>query len=404
MSAVVLPSDPATPLSADTTSKSSPSARTENVISIGTRKSPMARIQTAQVASAITKAHPHLSTRTIALETIGDLNQTTPLPDFNAKALWTTELEELLSSGEVDMIVHSLKDMPTQLPAGMALGAVTHRDDPRDAVCMAPALVAKGIKTLSQLPPGSTVGTSSLRRSAQLKRKYPGLKFADCRGNVGTRLGKLDAKDGPFSALILAAAGLERLGVQSRITQRLSWADGGVMHAVGQGALGIEIREDDERLRKVLGEVLDEKSFRAALAERSLLRTLEGGCSVPIGVETEWVPRARSLATTEGAGVGVGAKPAAEYHQLSGQAVTGPEAEKKQDEDQRSDELLMRAVVVSLDGTRAVEADMRRFVRSREEADQLGWDIAGRLVEQGAGEILKEINLNRGIIKEQGKA
>ena len=174
------------------------------------------------------------------------------------------------------------------------------------------------------------------------------------------------------------------------------------MHAVGQGRLGIEIREDDARMKEILSTVSDEKAHLEALVERSVMRTLEGGCSVPIGVETEWVKKSRSLglgAIGAGVGVGVGAKPAEEYHQLSGEAKKDGE-----EEDERSDELLLKACVVSLDGSRAVESEMRRIIRTKAEADQFGWDMAGKLVEGGAADILKDINLNRGIIEEQGKA
>ncbi|PSK43136.1 porphobilinogen deaminase [Elsinoe australis] len=399
MTTVILPSDPATPLEASTKTPADPTTAHENIIRIATRKSTLARCQTSLVASMVTKAFPHLTPQVIALDTTADLDKITPLHSFNAKALWTTELEDLLERKEVDMIVHSLKDMPTQLPKGMVLGCVTSREDARDAVCMHPRLEEQGIKSLGQLPDGAVVGTSSLRRTAQLKRKYPGLVFKDARGNLGTRLAKLDAEPREFDALILAAAGLKRLGWNRRITSLLTWEEGGVMHAVGQGGLGVEIRGDDERMREVCEAIGAEKDWRAALAERSLMRTLEGGCSVPIGVQTTWVKKTRALAASSG-GVGVGAKPAEDYHKLSGVAKEGEDKE----EDDRSDELIMQAVVISLDGQQAVETEMRRMIRSREEADQFGWDIAQRLVEGGAAKILEEINLNRAIIEKQDGA
>ncbi|GAM90618.1 hypothetical protein ANO11243_086630 [Dothideomycetidae sp. 11243] len=339
--------------------------RQENIISIATRKSPMAMKQSDQVATAIKMANTHLKTVLIGKETAGDLNQHTPLPQIsNPKSLWTDELEDMLDNGSADMIVHSLKDMPTNLPAKFELAAVTLRDDPRDAVCMRPDLAQQGINSLAQLPEGSVIGTSSLRRSAQLKRRYPGLRFADCRGNVGTRLAKLDAPGGQFSALILAAAGLARLSLQSRITQLLSWGDGGMMHAVGQGALGIEIRAGDKRMRAILASITDEKSFCAAQAERTLMRDLEGGCSVPIGVETEWVKKIDKMRDEE-------------------------------EKDERGDELIMRAIVVSLDGSRAAEATMRAIIKSRDDAEKLGMSMAQKLREGGAKDILDEINAHR---------
>ncbi|KAF2225726.1 porphobilinogen deaminase, dipyromethane cofactor binding domain-containing protein [Elsinoe ampelina] len=389
MTTVTIPSDPTTPLDAPAPARTTPLSTT---IRIATRKSTLARVQTALVSAALTKAFPSYTTQIIALDTVGDVDKSTPLHSFNAKALWTTELEDLLEKGEVDMIVHSLKDMPTQLPRGLVLGCVTEREDARDAVCIAPALEGKGVKTLGQLERGSVVGTSSLRRSAQLKRRFPGLEFKDVRGNVGTRLGKLDAEGGEYAALILAAAGLRRLGLERRISSLLSSGEGGVLHAVGQGALGIEIRGDDERMREVCEGIGEERSWRAALAERSVMRTLEGGCSVPIGVETEWVKKGTGIA---GAGAGVGVKPSAEYDGVTGLA---------KDEDERSDELLLRGIVVSLDGQQAVEAEMRRVIKSREEADEFGWDMAQKLVEGGAAKILEDINLNRKIIQEQGGA
>ena len=296
--------------------------------------------------------------------------------------------------------------MPTQLPQNLTLGCVFPRDDARDAVIIHPSLLSSH-QTLASLPKGSVIGTSSLRRSAQLKRLYPHLSFADARGNVGTRLAKLDAPDSQYSALILAAAGLHRLGLSSRITQYLSKSNGGILHAVGQGAIGIEIRDADVEAKKLLAKVGCEWTTRAALAERSLMRTLEGGCSVPIGVETEWIPKQRSLGSNAGSGVGVGIKPAAEYHKLSGLAASASEAAEQGDaekEETRSEELLLRAIVVSLDGKEAVEAEMTRRITSREEADEFGWDVAKRLVDGGAGKILEAITLNRGIIEKQGDA
>jgi hydroxymethylbilane synthase len=298
-----------------------------------------------------------------------------------------------------------MPDMPTQLPPNMSIGCIFPREDARDALVVKPTLP---YKTLAQLPEGSVIGTSSVRRSAQLKRLYPKLKFADVRGNVGTRLAKLDNPEGEYTALILAAAGLSRLGMSDRITTHLDKASGGILHAVGQGALGIEVRSDDEDVQKLLSAVGCEWTTRACLAERSLMRTLEGGCSVPIGVETEWVRKKSSLGTTIGTGVGVGAKPAAEYHKLTGVAVTGRTTE-EDGEDSASgseftEELIMRALVVSLDGQRHVETEMQRRITNREEADEFGWDVARKLVELGAESILHDINLNRKIIEEQGDA
>jgi len=216
-------------------------------------------------------------------------------------------------------------------------------------------------KSLLELPEGSVVGTSSVRRSAQVKRKYPHLKFKDVRGNLGTRLNKLDAEDGEYTCLILAAAGMIRMDWGSRITQFLDskTSGGGVLHAVGQGALAIEIREGDEKTLNVLNELIDQNSTLAGTAERSLMRTLEGGCSVPIGVETTWIEKGK---------------------------------------------LLMKAIVVSLDGTESVEAERLGEVLTVKDADEFGWELAQDLVKKGASKILEAINLNRPIIAEGGGA
>ncbi|KAB2573176.1 putative porphobilinogen deaminase protein [Lasiodiplodia theobromae] len=339
------------------------------VVNIGTRRSVLARVQTDIVEAALKEAWPGRKYAIHAMATMGDKNQTTALHEFGAKSLWTHELEALLAKGELDMIVHSLKDMPTQLPPGMAIGAIFPREDPRDAFVLKASLAADPATasthaTISSLPAGSVIGTSSVRRSAQLKRLYPHLRFADVRGNVGTRLAKLDSTDPDavqYTALILAAAGLKRLGLQDRITSLLSKKEGGMLHAVGQGALGIEVRSDDKHALELLSRVGCERTARACLAERSLMRTLEGGCSVPIGVETEWL------------------------------------ADDK-------DDLIMRAVVTSLDGADAAEVELTTKIDSREAADEFGRTVAAALVERGASAILEKINLNRDIVKAQGDA
>lgn len=164
--------------------------------------------------------------------------------------------------------------MPTHLPDNLLLGAILEREDPSDALIISPRLPKE--TTLATLPQGATIGTSSVRRAAQLRKLYPHLKFADLRGNVGTRLGKLDAEDSQYSAIILATAGLNRIGFSNRISQKLSSSTGGMLHAVGQGALGIEIRRDDEVMQNMLSKIRCERTTRACGAERALLRTLEG--------------------------------------------------------------------------------------------------------------------------------
>ncbi|KAF2396868.1 porphobilinogen deaminase [Trichodelitschia bisporula] len=332
---------------------------TTGTITIGTRRSALARKQTSFVEAGLQKAWPDQKTAVHAMDPLGDRNKVTALYAFNAKNLWTYELEELLGKGELDLIVHSLKDMPTSLPEGMAIGAILPREDPRDVLIL-PASNSSAPRSahdiLSSLPEGSVIGTSSLRRIAQLRRRYPQLAFANMRGNVGTRLAKLDspsaeagAPEGGFAGLIMAAAGLLRLDLGNRISAYLSGAEGGMWHAVGQGAIGVEVREDDERVKKLLEPLRCSRTERACYAERALMRALEGGCSVPIGVETDW------------------------------------EGEK----------LRLDAVVVALDGTEAVEAVEVAEVGSLEEAEELGRRVAAVLVEKGAGKILDVINEKR---------
>ncbi|KAI9790316.1 MAG: porphobilinogen deaminase [Piccolia ochrophora] len=356
-------SSSATDLPAPSSSASlsdAPPSSLATTIHIGSRKSVLALIQTEIVHKSLRSAWPDLQYEIHSMSTMGDKNQITPLHDFGAKSLWTHELEALLLEGKLHMIVHSLKDMPTQLPPTLTIGAILLREDPRDALIMKSSL-ATTHTSIASLPAGSIVGTSSVRRSAQIARKYPHLRFKDVRGNVGTRLAKLDAEDGEYACLILAAAGIKRLELGHRITQYLDSRNGGLLHAVGQGALGIEIRQGDERIKGLLKQLEHRPTALACLAERSLMRTLEGGCSVPIGVETEW---------EEGNGDG----------------------------GERKEMLRMRAVVVSLDGTESVERERVGKVVTEGEADEFGWAMAREMVEKGAAKILEKINLNRDII------
>lgn len=357
---------------------------------IGTRRSLLARVQTDEVVRLLQRAWPHHHFEIHALATTGDNNQSTALYQFTEKSLWTQELEVLLQRGELDLIVHSLKDMPTRLPEDLELGCVPVRGDARDALVVAPRLAGSCVGGLASLPKGSVVGTSSLRRTAQMRRRYGAhLRFADVRGNVGTRLAKLDAEGSEFAGVVLAAAGLKRLGMGGRITSYLSSReeDGGMLHAVGQGALGVEVRKGDTRVMELLAPVGDERVWWAVLAERAVMRTLEGGCSVPIGVETEWVRRKED--------VGVGVEPKGEYD-----AVTGVARTKGVAEEDVTDELIMRAVVVSLDGTEAAEAEATRRVTGMQEAEEFGQAVADMLVRRGADKILAAMKEIRGSGKE----
>ncbi|KAJ5893549.1 Tetrapyrrole biosynthesis hydroxymethylbilane synthase [Penicillium taxi] len=321
------------------------------VLTIGTRKSKLAMLQTHAVRDALQKNYPDYEFKIFSQDSAGDLNKVTPFRDFATKNLWTEELEELMIGGQVDFVVHSLKDVPTNLPSTCTLGPMPPRQDSRDVL-----VVKKGLsyKSLSELPAGSVVGTSSVRRTAQLARKYPHLKVLDVRGNIETRISKLDAEDSPFTCIILAAAGLLRMNIGDRIAQYLDSTNSGMLYAVGQGALGIEIRKDDTVLKQMLESIGHQETTFASLAERSLLRTLEGGCSAPLGVEAEW--------------------------------VHGSEGSKK---------LRMRAVVVSVDGKDCAQVELEGDVNSTEAAEAFGITVAKALVEDGAGAILDVIQKDK---------
>ncbi|HET9400512.1 MAG TPA: hydroxymethylbilane synthase [Candidatus Acidoferrales bacterium] len=207
------------------------------------------------------------------IKTTGDRQQSAPLTAFGGKGVFVKEIEEALLRDEIDLAVHSMKDVPTEIPEELTIAAICERVDVRDA------LISSSGRKLADLPHGSRVGTSSLRRRAQLMRARPDLEFVELRGNVDTRLKKLDAGD--CDALVLAWAGLDRLGLAARITETLSCEVS--LPAVGQGALGIETRRDDEAVIKTVAR-LDHRATRAAvLAERELLREVEGGCQIPLG-------------------------------------------------------------------------------------------------------------------------
>jgi hydroxymethylbilane synthase len=287
---------------------------------------------------------------------LGDQVQNKPLYSFGGKSLWTKELEILLLQDlgdydQLDLIVHSLKDMPTNLPEEFELGCIVEREDPSDAVLMAKN---SPYKSLDELPAGSVVGTSSVRRSAQLKKNFPHLIFESIRGNLQTRIRKLDDPETNFKSIILATAGLARLGLDYRISQRL---DSSIMyHAVGQGALGIEIRSNDAIMKSILKSIEDKNATICCLAERALLRTLEGGCSVPIGVQTKY--------------------------------------------DEATKQLNLKSIVISVDGTTSVEDEITLEVDIdsedyKKQADRVGEILASRLKDKGAKKILDEINFDK---------
>jgi len=243
---------------------------------IATRGSPMALRQTALVRDRLVSLDPELATdgalEIVPVRTSGDRVQDRLLAEIGGKGLFTKEIEEALFAGRADLAVHSLKDMETWLPAGLAIGCVLPRDDPRDA------LLARPVKRLADLPPGARIGTASLRRRAQLLRCRPDLAVGPIRGNAGTRLKKLT--DGAFDAIVLALCGLERLG-QAHLASEILPCEV-MLPAVGQGALAIECRAADAALRQLLAPLNDPKTAACVGAERAMLAALDGSCRTPI--------------------------------------------------------------------------------------------------------------------------
>ncbi|WP_017324119.1 hydroxymethylbilane synthase [Synechococcus sp. PCC 7336] len=306
---------------------------------IGSRKSELALVQSRWVQSELQKLHPDCSFELVTMETQGDIILDVALAKIGDKGLFTKELEVGMLQHQTDFAVHSLKDLPTHLPEGLMLGGITARENPADAL----VLHAKHAgASIDALPEGSVVGTSSLRRLAQLRHHYPQLSFKDIRGNLNTRLRKLD--EGQYDAIILAVAGLERLGMGDRISQKLPAEVS--LHAVGQGALGIECRAGDEEVLAVLQSLVDADSTRRCLAERAFLRQLEGGCQVPIGVNSEVIA------------------------------------------DAAGDRLQLTGMVASLDGQQLIRD---RAIGSAEDPEAVGIQLAHLLREQGATEILQAI-------------
>jgi hydroxymethylbilane synthase len=302
---------------------------------IASRRSQLAMVQTNWVKAELEKAHPGLTITVEAMATQGDKILDVALAKIGDKGLFTKELEAQMLIGRADIAVHSLKDLPTNLPEGLMLGCITEREDPADAL----VLHAKNKHlNLATLPEGAVVGTSSLRRLAQLRHHYPHLEFKDVRGNVITRLEKLDS--GAYDCLILAAAGLGRLGFADRIDQSIP---GDIsLHAVGQGALGIECVENQPDVMEIIKVLEHGPTSQRCLAERAFLRELEGGCQVPIGVNTRF----------------------------------------------EGDQLILTGMVASLDGKRLIR---EQASGPSTDPESIGLELATTLKGLGAGEILKEI-------------
>ncbi len=247
---------------------------------IGTRGSSLALWQANHIAGLLAERHG-IETELVRIRTAGDRLQSASVAQVNAaigsesgtKGIFIKELEETLLAGGIDLAVHSMKDVPTEIPAGLAFAAITRREDPRDC------LISREGATLETLAPGATVGTSSLRRQAQLRHYRPDIEALDLRGNVDTRLQKLDA--GKFDAVVLAVAGVNRLGLSGRITQILN--EDVMLPAVGQGALGIETRANDTETSRLAASLDDAETRACVTAERALLHELQGGCQVPLG-------------------------------------------------------------------------------------------------------------------------
>ncbi len=310
---------------------------TQRALRVGTRGSALALWQTERIR-ALLHAAGHATER-VEIRTTGDLAQDVPLARIGARALFTKQIDDAMLEGRIDLAVHSLKDLTTELPEGISLGAIGQRDDPWDA------LVGRGPIRWGELPAGAMVATSSLRRRAQLLRARPDLRVCDIRGNVDTRISKLDRRS-EWTATVLAAAGLVRLGLAHRIGERLRPEV--MLPAPGQGALAVTVRTGDAVTLSAARTVHHEPTARAARAERAFLRRLEGGCQVPVAAYAEMAP---------------------------GEARR----------------LRLRGRIVSLEGDRSVEGEEIGEPRDESEADLIGTKLAERLLAEGAAAILSQV-------------
>ncbi|MDJ0762261.1 MAG: hydroxymethylbilane synthase [Myxococcota bacterium] len=309
-------------------------------VRIGTRGSALARWQADAVFQMLRSRHPGLELEIIVVKTTGDVVQDKALSELPGKAFFTKEIEDALLASRIDLAVHSGKDVPTELPHGLALAGFLKRHSPLD-VLVTPSgsnMDKSLIKSLFELDPGARIGTSSVRRRAFIANLRPDLRILDLRGNVDTRLKKLD--QGLYDGIVLAEAGLERLGLGDRIAHRLDRKI--FLPAVSQGAMALETRSDDSTLMHLLAPLMDGDTTTAVTAERALLRTLEGGCQVPLGALAE----------------------------VAGEALT------------------LTAAIVAPDGTARVDGAIQAHVR---DANKAGIQLAGELVENGGGEILKKM-------------
>lgn len=300
---------------------------------IATRSSPLALWQAEEVSRRLKSLYPDLDVQLVTMTTKGDKILDAPLAKVGGKGLFVKELEAGMLAGEADIAVHSMKDVPVEFPEGLELSLIMQREDPRDA------FVSNNYQSLAELPDGALVGTSSLRRQTQIREKYPALKIDWLRGNVNTRLRKLD--DGEFDAIILAAAGLKRLGFEGRIQSCLEPEES--LPAIGQGAIGIEARSDDDAVRQLIAPLADADTTLRVQAERAMNATLNGGCQVP----------------------------------LAGYAIL------------QGDQLYLRGLVGEPDGSVVLRSEIRGAAK---DAVSLGVKLAEDLIRQGAGEILARLH------------
>lgn len=303
-------------------------------IRIATRKSPLALWQAEEVARRLKTHHPQLDVELVGMTTKGDKVLDSPLATIGGKGLFVKELEQGLLAGSADIAVHSMKDVPVGFPDGLHLPVILQREDPRDA------FVSNQHATISELSPEAKIGTSSLRRQCQIKYAHPGFTLENLRGNVNTRLGKLDS--GYFDAIILASAGLKRLGLHSRISDYLGTDL--CLPAIGQGAIGIECRCDDPKIEELLQPLHDEATAHCIRAERAINKRLSGGCQVPL----------------------------AGFAEISDRGIH------------------VRGLIGYPDGSAIIRAEARGAIL---DAANLGLQVAEDLLLQGAGKILKTLGL-----------
>ncbi|KGQ32543.1 hydroxymethylbilane synthase [Gallibacterium anatis] len=304
----------------------------KDILRIATRQSPLALWQANYIKHKLQVLYPQLTVELVTMVTKGDVLLDTPLAKIGGKGLFVKELELALLEGRADIAVHSMKDVPMQFPQGLHLSVICEREDPRDA------FVSNRYASLDELPQNAVVGTSSLRRQCQLKALRPDIELKTLRGNVGTRLRKLD--EGEYDAIILASAGLIRLGEQQRIRSFI--APEVSLPAVGQGAVGVECRQDDEWVNQLLKPLLHQDTWDRVIAERAMNNRLQGGCQVPI----------------------------AGYAILDGE------------------QLFLRALVGAIDGSKVLRAEATAV---RAQAEQLGVQVAEMLLAQGAQDLLSQV-------------